>query len=129
MDNVDIRETSGVVLAYLGDAIWELYIRQYWLSKGLNLRNLNRKVKDSVNAKRQSQIYREFFPTLEEKFQMLGNRAKNGNIKSFPKTCSVQEYREATAFEALIAGFYIENRVDLIELAVKLCVEEKKDEV
>lgn len=60
---------------------------------------------------------------------MLGNRAKNGNIKSFPKSCSVQEYREATAFEALIAGFYIENREDLIELAVKMCVEEKSDEI
>ena len=44
MDNVDLRETSGVVLAYLGDSIWELNIRKYWISKGLNLRNLNRKV-------------------------------------------------------------------------------------
>lgn len=129
MDNVDLRETSGVVLAYLGDSIWELNIRKYWISKGLNLRNLNRKVKDCVNAKRQSKLYREIFPKLEEKFQMLGNRSKNGNIKTFPKSCSVQEYREATAFEALIAGFYIEGRDDLIELAVKLCVEEKKDEV
>ena len=124
MDNVDLRETSGVVLAYLGDSIWELNIRKYWISKGLNLRNLNRKVKDCVNAKRQSELYREIFPKLEEKFQMLGNRSK-----TFPKSCSVQEYREATAFEALIAGFYIEGRDDLIELAVKLCVEEKKDEV
>ena len=129
MDNVDLRETSGVVLAYLGDSIWELNIRKYWISKGLNLRNLNRKVKDCVNAKRQSELYREIFPKLEEKFQMLGNRSKNGNIKTFPKSCSVQEYSEATAFEALIAGFYIEGRDDLIELAVKLCVEEKKDEV
>ena len=98
MDNVDLRETSGVVLAYLGDSIWELNIRKYWISKGLNLRNLNRKVKDCVNAKRQSELYREIFPKLEEKFQMLGNRSKNGNIKTFPKSCSVQEYREARLF-------------------------------
>lgn len=129
MDNVDLRETSGVVLAYLGDSIWELNIRKYWISKGLNLQNLNKRVKNCVNAKKQSQVYREIFPMLEEKFQRLGKRAKNGNIKTFPKSCTVQEYREATAFEALIAGFYIENRKDLIELAVKLCVEEKKDEV
>ena len=129
MDNVDLRETSGVVLAYLGDSIWELNIRKYWISKGLNLRNLNKRVKECVNAKRQSELYRQLFPKLDENFQMLGNRAKNGNIKSFPKSCSVQEYREATAFEALIAGFYIENREDLIELAVKMCVEEKSDEI
>lgn len=129
MDNVDLRETSGVVLAYLGDSVWELNIRKYWISKGLNLRNLNKKVKECVNAKKQSELYRKIFPMLDEKFQMLGNRSKNGNIKSFPKSCSVQEYREATAFEALIAGFYIENRRDLIELAVNLCVEEKRNEV
>ena len=129
MVNVDLRETSGVVLAYLGDSIWELNIRKYWIAKGLNLRNLNKRVKECVNAKRQSELYRKIFPQLDEKFQMLGNRAKNGNIKSFPKSCSVQEYREATAFEALIAGFYIDGREDLIDLAVKMCVEEKKNEV
>ena len=129
MDNVDLREINGVVLAYLGDAVWELEVRKYWISKGLNLRNLNRRVKECVNAKKQSQLYREIFPNLEEKYQMLGNRAKNGNIKSFPRSCSVQEYREATAFEALIAGFYTDGRMDLIENTLKLCVEERKDEV
>lgn len=61
MDNVDLRETSGVVLAYLGDSIWELNIRKYWISKGLNLRNLNKRVKECVNAKRQSELYRQLF--------------------------------------------------------------------
>ena len=102
MEHVDLKETSGVVLAYLGDAVWELCIRKYWISKGLNLQNLNKRVKECVNAKRQSVLYKEIVPLLEEKYQMLGNRAKNGNIKTFPKSCSVLEYKEATAFEALI---------------------------
>ena len=72
MDNVDLRETSGVVLAYLGDSVWELNIRKYWISKGLNLHNLNKKVKECVNAKKQSELYRKIFPMLDEKFQMLG---------------------------------------------------------
>lgn len=129
MDNVDLRETNGVVLAYLGDSVWELEIRKYWLRKGLNLRNLNRNVKSCVNAKKQSEIYRLIIDKLDEKYKMLGNRAKNGNIKSFPKSCSVQEYREATAFEAVIAGLYVDGRTDLIEDIVRLCVEEKKNEV
>ena len=40
MDNVDLRETSGVVLAYLGDSIWELNIRKYWISKGVKFTKL-----------------------------------------------------------------------------------------
>lgn len=123
MEYVDLRETSGVVLAYLGDAVWELYVRKYWISKGLNLQNLNRRVKECVNAKRQSVLYKEILPLLEEKYQQLGNRAKNGNIKTFPKSCSVMEYKEATAFEALIAAFYTDNREDLIEMTLKKCIE------
>ena len=123
MEYVDLRETSGVVLAYLGDAVWELYVRKYWISKGVNLQNLNRRVKECVNAKRQSVLYKEILPLLEEKYQQLGNRAKNGNIKTFPKSCSVMEYKEATAFEALIAAFYTDNREDLIEMALKKCIE------
>lgn len=123
MEYVDFRETSGVVLAYLGDAVWELYVRKYWISKGLNLQNLNKRVKECVNAKRQSVLYKEILPLLEEKYQQLGNRAKNGNIKTFPKSCSVMEYKEATAFEALIAAFYTDNREDLIEMALKKCIE------
>ena len=123
MEYVDLRETSGVVLAYLGDAVWELYVRKYWISKGLNLQNLNRRVKECVNAKRQSVLYKEILPLLEEKYQQLGNRAKNGNIKTFPKSCSVREYKEATAFEALIAAFYTDKREDLIEMALKKCIE------
>ena len=126
MEHVDLKETSGVVLAYLGDAVWELCIRKYWISKGLNLQNLNKRVKECVNAKKQSVWYKEIVPLLEEKYQMLGNRAKNGNIKTFPKSCSVLEYKEATAFEALIAGFYVDGREDLIELAIKKCIEGEK---
>ena len=123
MEYVDLRETSGVVLANLGDAVWELNVRKYWISKGLNLQNLNKGVKECVNAKRQSVLYKEILPLLEEKYQQLGNRAKNGNIKTFPKSCSVMEYKEATAFEALIAAFYTDNREDLIEMALKKCIE------
>ncbi|MCI6031808.1 ribonuclease III domain-containing protein [Fusobacterium varium] len=126
MEHVDLKETSGVVLAYLGDAVWELCIRKYWISKGLNLQNLNKRVKECVNAKKQSVLYKEIVPLLEEKYQMLGNRAKNGNIKTFPKSCSVLEYIEATAVEALIAGFYVDGREDLIELAIKKCIEGEK---
>lgn len=121
----NLKETSGVVLAYLGDAVWELEIRKYWLEKGLNLINLNKKVKECVNAKTQSQLYREIFPTLSEEYKILAKRSKNGNIKSFPRSCSGLEYREATAFEALIAGFYISGQFGEIKKIVDMCVKEK----
>ena len=55
----DIREYTGQELAYIGDAIWELKIREYFLQFNFNLLKLNKMVKSKVNAKYQSSIYKE----------------------------------------------------------------------
>lgn len=116
---IDLRETSGVVLAYLGDSVWELYVREYFILKGYNIRNLNKHVVQCVNAKTQSKILREIIDKVDEKYKSLINRSKNGNIKTFPKSCSVMEYREATGFEAYIGALYIDGNIDKIKEIIK----------
>lgn len=116
---IDLRETSGVVLAYLGDSVWELYVREYFILKGYNIRNLNKHVVKCVNAKTQSRILREIIDKVDEKYKPLINRSKNGNIKTFPKSCSVMEYREATGFEAYIGALYIDGNTDKIKEIIK----------
>ena len=116
---IDLRETSGVVLAYLGDSVWELYVREYFILKGYNIRNLNKYVVKCVNAKTQSRILREIIDKVDEKYKPLINRSKNGNIKTFPKSCSVMEYREATGFEAYIGALYIDGNIDKIKEIIK----------
>lgn len=116
---IDLRETSGVVLAYLGDSVWELYVREYFILKGYNIRNLNKHVVQCVNAKIQSRILREIIDKVDEKYKPLINRSKNGNIKTFPKSCSVMEYREATGFEAYIGALYIDGNIDKIKEIIK----------
>lgn len=116
---IDLRETSGVVLAYLGDSVWELYVREYFILKRYNIRNLNKHVVQCVNAKTQSRILREIIDKVDEKYKPLINRSKNGNIKTFPKSCSVMEYREATGFEAYIGALYIDGNIDKIKEIIK----------
>ena len=116
---INLKETSGVVLAYLGDSVWELYVREYFILKGYNIRNLNKHVFESVNAKAQSRILKNIFDNIEEKYKSLINRSKNGNIKTFPRTCTVMEYREATAFEAYIGALYIDGNIDEIKEIIK----------
>ena len=67
MVSIDLRETSGVVLAYLGDSVWELYVREYFILKGYNIRNLNKHVVNSVNAKTQSRILKNIIENVDEK--------------------------------------------------------------
>ncbi|MGL4947207.1 MAG: Mini-ribonuclease 3 [Cetobacterium sp.] len=114
MVNLDVREANGLVLAYLGDAVWELSIRTYYINKGYNIKNLNKLVKDHVNAQAQSRYLKNIIEDLDEEKLMLVNRSKNSNIKTFPKSCSVMEYKEATAFEALIGALYTEGKLEKI---------------
>ena len=117
MVSINLKETSGVVLAYLGDSVWEKYVREIFILKGYNIRNLNKYVVASVNAKTQSKILNDLFEKnqIEEKYRQLINRSKNGNIKTFPRSCSVEEYRLATGFEAYIGALYIDGDIEKIK--------------
>lgn len=118
MVNLDVREANGLVLAYLGDSVWELSIRTYFINKGYNIKNLNRLVKEHVNAQAQSKYLKNIIDELDEDKLTLVNRSKNSNIKTFPKSCSIMEYKEATAFEALIGALYVEGKIEEINKIV-----------
>ena len=128
MDNVDklskkdIRDYTGLELAFIGDAIWELEIRKYYLQFGYNIPTLNKYVKNKVNARYQSLIYKQIIEELDEKFKVIGKRAKNSNIKTFPKTCTVMEYKEATALEAVVGAMYLLNKEEEIKKIINIVI-------
>lgn len=128
MDNVDklskkdIRDYTGLELAFIGDAIWELEIRRYYLQFGYSIPTLNKYVKNKVNARYQSLIYKQIIEELDEKFKVIGKRAKNSNIKTFPKTCTVMEYREATALEAVVGAMYLLNEEEEIKKIINIII-------
>lgn len=128
MDNVDklstkdIRDYTGLELAFIGDAIWELEIRRYYLQFGYNIPTLNKYVKNKVNARYQSLIYKQIIEELDEEFKVIGKRAKNSNIKTFPKTCTVMEYKEATALEAIVGAMYLLNKEEEIKKIINIVI-------
>lgn len=123
MDDVDLRELNIMSLAYLGDSVWELYLREHYIKENLKLANLNRKVKRFVNAKYQSKLYLRIESDIEKEAYNFSKRAKNGRIKNFPKSCTFIEYRNATAFETLIAYYYMKKETEKIEKILNKCVE------
>ena len=128
MDNVgklstkDIRDYTGLELAFIGDAIWELEIRKHYLQFGYNIPTLNKYVKNKVNARYQSLIYKQIIEEIDEEFKVIGKRAKNSNIKTFPKTCTVMEYKEATALEAVIGAMYLLNKEEEIKKIINIVI-------
>ena len=128
MDNADklskkdIRDYTGLELAFIGDAIWELEIRKHYLQFGYNILTLNKYVKNKVNARYQSLIYKQIIEELDEEFKVIGKRAKNSNIKTFPKTCTVMEYKEATALEAVVGAMYLLNKEEEIKKIINIVI-------
>lgn len=122
MDIKEIGQYNILSLAYLGDSIWEYHVREYFFKKNLKVEEFNKEVKKYVNAKSQSKIYIETLNTLSDELKSISKRGKNANIKSFAKTCSINEYRNATAFEVLIAALHLtENSEKIIEIINKNC--------
>ena len=83
---------------------------------------VNKHVKSKVNAKFQSQIYQKIKDELDEEIQIIGKRAKNSNIKTFPKSCTVMEYKEATALEAMVGAMYLLNKEEEIKKIINMVV-------
>jgi len=128
MENIRIKELNGLALAYLGDAVWELRLREKFVARNLKVKDLNKLVKAHVSAVAQSKIYLSIIDELEDEYRACARRARNSKISTFPKSCTMKEYKNATAFEALIAMCYINKREDIIEGIIENYVFEKKND-
>ena len=90
-------------------------MRERFVARNLKVKDLNKLVKPHVNAVAQSKIYVSIIDEIDEEYRSGAKRARNSKISTFPKSCTMKEYKDATAFEALIAIYYINKREDLIE--------------
>ena len=119
---MDVREINPLVLAFLGDSIYEVYIRKYLINRGIaNVNDLQTESINYVSAKSQAGLLKkmmdeEFF--VEEEIDVI-KRARNSKSKSHPKNCDIVTYKHATAFEALIGYLYLGKEIDRLEYIVK----------
>ncbi len=122
----DPKQLNSLLLAYLGDAVLELYVRAKVLSK--NPGKVNQAHLQSVlhvNAKAQARVLKELLPELSETETDVVRRAKNSKAGHQPRSCTPLEYSMSTAIEALLGYLYLENKqVRLDEIINKLLVED-----
>ncbi|WP_010095800.1 Mini-ribonuclease 3 [Ornithinibacillus scapharcae] len=122
----DIRQMKSLALAYMGDAIFEVFVREHLLEKGTVKPNqLHQEAITFVSAKAQSAVIKNWLEQriLTEEEERIVARGRNAKSGSVPKNTSVQVYRYSTAFEALIGFHYLaknESRLhELIQLAIQ----------
>ncbi len=98
---------SVLALAYLGDSMHSLYVRERLVRLGLSKSgDLNREALKYITAEAQAQMYRRIEHMLLEDERDVFRRAANSGHLNKPKRASVSDYRTATGFEAVIGMLY-----------------------
>lgn len=105
----DIMGLNPLVLAYIGDAVYEVFIRTEVLARApyKSVHNLHVLSTGYVKAHAQSETVRRILPMLTDDEVSIIRRGRNSKSGFVPKNADVIEYREATGFEALIGYLYL----------------------
>jgi ribonuclease-3 family protein len=123
----DLNTYSPLVLAYVGDAVYELYVRTLLLSKGnAPVHKLHQQSISYVKAKAQSDIIHKLMDILTPEEMDVVRRGRNAKSGTIPKNADVTEYKYATGFETLLGYLYIkQDYTRLLEL-LKISVEQNR---
>ena len=98
--------------AHIGDAIWEVFVRDYTILQTSNSKILHKITPDRVKASFQKEMLEYLDPTLTEEEQELARRGRNLPIPVARRSIQ-HEYRPATAFEVLVGYWYIHDKARL----------------
>lgn len=104
------EEYSPLLLAYIGDAVYEVYVRTALIKRGnLPVNELHRLSKRYVSAGAQSEIISKLEESLSDEELRIYKRGRNAKPGTLPKHADVGDYHRATGFEALVGYLYLKG--------------------
>lgn len=102
---------NPLVLAYVGDAVYEMYVRQYLVSlPNHRPQHLHQQATTYVSANAQANALKLWLPELTEEELNMVKRGRNAKSGSSPKNADILDYRHSTAFECLIGYLYYKGQ-------------------
>ncbi|MFC6254834.1 Mini-ribonuclease 3 [Secundilactobacillus hailunensis] len=124
---LDYQQLNGVVLAYMGDATYEVFIRRHLIEQGLTRPNkLQHKATRYVSAKAQAGLITlmdaDDYWTEEEEYYF--KRGRNAKSYTHAKNTSVMTYRISTGFEAIFGYLTLSNQHDRLAKMAQWCIEQ-----
>jgi len=131
MEEVDVQTYSPLTLAYIGDCVYDLIIKNLVVSHGnKQVNKLHKETSNLVQASAQSLMMRTLQEHLTEEEHAIYKRGRNAKSVSPAKNQSITDYRRATGFEALLGYLYLKKEwkrlVDLVKMGLDSM--EEKDE-
>lgn len=119
------QNINVLALAYLGDAIYEIYIREYLLNKNIvKVKELQEEAIKYVSAKSQSEFLKKIIENnfLNEEEIAIIKRARNHKSHKAPKGTNIITYKNSTGLEALIGYLHLNKKRNRIEEIMKYIV-------
>ena len=126
---MNINEVNILALAYLGDSVYELNVREYLINKGIyKVNNLQKNALNYVTAKNQSIFINKLVDNnlLTEDELDIVKRGRNAKVYSHPKNTDILTYKHATSLECLFGYLYLLKKYDRIVELIKIILEEEK---
>ena len=118
LDTLSVQEAtqlSPITLAFIGDAVYTLYVREKLVfQKDEKGNELNKKTSAVVKAAAQSEFVLKILPLLTAEESAIFRRGRNAKKTTKAKSASVMEYNNSTGFEALIGYLYVTGNLERI---------------
>lgn len=119
----EVERYSPLVLAYIGDTVYEVFIRTLVISEGnLPVHKLHKRSIEYVKAKAQSDVVHRIMEDLTPDEQDVVRRGRNCKSGTIPKNADVAEYKYATGFESLVGYLYLKRDHDRLMHLLKAAV-------
>lgn len=124
INNIDLGTISMQTLAFIGDSVYNVYIRTYLASvSNVQTGKLHVKSIKYVSARGQAKTIDKLMDSLSEEEINIYKRGRNTNIHTVSKNVDVVEYKKSTGFEALIGYLYIAKNTKRLEEIVKFSID------
>ena len=116
MEKIDVNQMSPLVWAYIGDSVYEQYIREYLVTNTkYKPHKLHMEATKYVKAGAQAEILKKLETELTDEELDIVRRTRNTQNHHLPKNASVTEYMYSTAFEGLIGYLYLTGQKERLK--------------
>jgi len=122
-EEIDVKLMSPLTWAYVGDAVYELYIRTH-LTNITNVKphKLHIESIKYVKASAQAEVLNKLQNVLTEEEKNIVRRGRNQESHHLPKNADTADYSHSTAFEALIGFLYLSKKEERLEEILNMCI-------
>lgn len=111
LQEVDVRTYSPLVLAYIGDAVYELAVRSLVVNRGsMQVNKMHKKSAGLVKAETQANLIKALAEQLTEEEHAVYKRGRNARSATIAKHATMTDYRMATGFESLVGYLYLKGQ-------------------